>query len=351
MAPNHAAVDGAHQSFRPRVLIAAGGLELVAALFPPAVRVQLDSAADVVGGTVLDWDDPAARHELAIADVVISGWGAPRLEKDQLAGAQRLRAVLQAGGSAEAAVDLDAAARRGIALSDAGEQNAEPVAEYTLAAILAAGKDLVRAERLYRERQAFIDREAEFSDAGNYGRTVGVVGASRIGRRVLKLLRPFAFDVLVADPTITDDDARSLGAELVGLEELLRRSDIVTLHVPVTPETTGMIGGAELALLRPGATLINTSRGAVVDQDVLVEVLRAGRIQAVLDVTEPDPLPAGHPLYTLPGVVLTPHMAGAVGREIARLGAFIVAEIERLVRDEALRGQGRYQSRVSPSLT
>ncbi|UVJ39083.1 hydroxyacid dehydrogenase [Arthrobacter sp. CJ23] len=347
MVPIRAVQGG--PSFRPRVVVAAGSQQLVEAIFPPVVREELAVVADVAKDIVLDWSAPSARDELAVADVVVSGWGAPRLEEEHLVGAPHLVAVLQAGGDARAAIDVDAAIRRGIALSDAGEDNAQPVAEYTLAAILTAGKDLVRAERLYRERQAFIDREAEFADAGNYGRTVGVVGASRIGRRVLELLRPFDFEVLVADPTITDDDARSLGAELTSLDGLLRRSDTITLHVPVTPETTGMIGSAELAVLRGGATLINTSRGAVVDQDALVEAIRAGRIRAVLDVTEPDPLPAGHPLYMLPGVVLTPHMAGAVGREIARLGSFIVGELSCLTRGEPLRGQGRYASPVSPN--
>jgi len=322
---------------RPLVVLAASPVDLVSSLFPEAVRRRLDAVADVAPGVVTDWRTDAAQEALATADVVVAGWGAPRLGAAELAAAPRLRALLHAGGSAYAVVDETLAAERGLLLSDAGTANAEPVAEFTLAAILMAGKDAFRAERLYRETQRFVDRQVEMGDAGNYARTVGVVGASRTGRRVLEMLRPFAFEVLVCDPTIDAAQARGLGAELVGLDEIVRRSEILTLHVPVTEATTGLIGATQIASMPLGATLVNTSRGVVVDQDALVEALSAGRIQAVLDVTEPDPLPAGHPLYSLPGVFLTPHVAGAVGREIARLGDLVVDELERLVAGEPLR--------------
>lgn len=322
---------------RPQVVLAAAPVDLVSSLFPEAVRRRLDAVADVADVVVTDWGTEAAQQALATADVVVAGWGAPSLGVAELAAAPELRAVLHAGGSAYAVVDEDLAAERGLLLSDAGTANAEPVAEFTLAAILMAGKDAFRAERLYRETQGFVDRQVELGDAGNYSRTVGVVGASRTGRRVLEMLRPFAFDVLVADPTIDAAEAGALGAELVSLDEIVRRSEILTLHVPVTEATTGLVGAAEIAAMPRGATLVNTSRGAVVDQDALVEALSAGRVQAVLDVTDPDPLPAGHPLYSMPGVFLTPHVAGAVGREIARLGALVVDELERLVAGEPLR--------------
>lgn len=322
---------------RPHVVLAADPVDLVSSLFPGDVRRRLDAVADVWDGVVTDWGSAPARAALATADVVIAGWGAPRLGEAELAAAPRLHAVLHGGGSAYAVVDERLATERGLLLSDAGTANAEPVAEFTLAAILMAGKDAFRAERLYRERQTFVDRQLELGDAGNYARTVGVVGASRTGRRVIEMLRPFAFDVLVSDPTISAEQAHELGAELVDLDELVRRSEILTLHVPVTESTISLVGAAEIAAMPQGATLINTSRGVVVDQDALVEAVAAGRLQAVLDVTEPDPLPAGHPLYSLPGVFLTPHVAGAVGREIARLGDLVVDEVERLVAGQPLR--------------
>jgi phosphoglycerate dehydrogenase-like enzyme len=203
------------------------------------------------------------------------------------------------------------------------------VAEFTLGLILLAGKSAITASHLYRQRQTKIDREQEFPDTGNYERAIGIVGASTIGRLVLERLRPFDFDVTVYDPTISDAEALRLGARRVSLDELMSCSDIVSLHAPVLPETLHMIGPARLAAMKDGSTLINTARGELVDQKALVAELEAGRLNAFLDVTSPEPLPAGHPLFTLPNVLLTPHIAGSMGTELHRLAAYAVDEIER----------------------
>ncbi|NUO46601.1 MAG: hydroxyacid dehydrogenase, partial [Streptomyces sp.] len=148
--------------------------------------------------------------------------------------------------------------------------------------------------------------------------------------RLLELLRPFDFTVLLHDPYVSAGDAAALGAQLVSLEDLLRHSDIVSLHAPDIPETYRMLDGQRLALIRDGGVLINTSRGALVDPDALADELVSGRLHAVLDVTEPEPLPAGSPLYRLPNVFLTPHIAGSLGNELERLGRIVVEELERL---------------------
>jgi phosphoglycerate dehydrogenase-like enzyme len=156
-----------------------------------------------------------------------------------------------------------------------------------------------------------------------------------VGRRLLELLRPFDFGVLLHDPYATPHEAAALGAEPVPLETLLSRSDIVTLHAPDLPGTYRMLDAARLSLLRDGAVLINTSRGALVDPDALTGELVSGRLSAILDVTEPEPLPADSPLYRLPNVVLTPHIAGSLGNELERLGRTVVAELERLAAGHA----------------
>jgi phosphoglycerate dehydrogenase-like enzyme len=138
--------------------------------------------------------------------------------------------------------------------------------------------------------------------------------------------------VSVFDPYLTDDDARDLGVRRVELDELMATSAVVSVHAPDIPETRHMIDARRLALLPDGATLINTARGALVDTDALVAELATGRIDAVLDVTEPEPLPADHPLWSLPNVLLTPHIAGSMGNELSRLGDNAVAEIEALAR-------------------
>src|SRR5699024_11780312 len=142
-------------------------------------------------------------------------------------------------------------------------------------------------------------------------------------RRVLDLLRVLETGpVLVADPIADPDAVRSAGGELVELPDLLTRAEICSLHAPLLPSTEGMIGAAELALLPDGATLINTARGGILDHHALLTECAAGRLDAILDVTDPEPLPVGHPLLGLPNVTITPHVAGSLGSETRRLSAF-----------------------------
>jgi phosphoglycerate dehydrogenase-like enzyme len=264
---------------------------------------------------------PVALEE---AEVVLSGWGCPPLDAPLLAQAPELRAIVHAAGGVKGHVTA-ACWERGLLVSTAAGANAGPVAEYTLARILLAGKAAERLAREYRARRAPIDLISEFPQVGNLGKTVGIVGLSRIGRRVVELLEPFDFRVLVHDPYVE----RS-----VELDELLAASDIVSLHAPSLPSTRHMLDARRLALLRDGATVINTARGALIDQDALVAELLTGRIDAVIDVTEPEVLPPDSPLYDLPNVVLTPHIAGALGVEVRRLGDSALDEIERYARGE-----------------
>jgi phosphoglycerate dehydrogenase-like enzyme len=257
-------------------------------------------------------------------EIILSGWGSPPIDEAMLARAPALRAIVHAAGGVRGHV-TDACWAHGILVSTAAGANAQPVAEYTLARILLANKGADRMSRTYRERRAPIDLLAEFPAVGNLGKTVGIVGASRVGRRVIELLRPFDLRVLVSDPYVEDG---------VELDELLATSDVVSLHAPSLPSTRHMLDARRLALLRDGATLINTARGALVDHDALVAELVSGRIDAVIDVTEPEVLPPDSPLYDLPNVVLTPHVAGAVGVEVQRLGDAAVGEIERYARGE-----------------
>jgi phosphoglycerate dehydrogenase-like enzyme len=267
---------------------------------------------------------------LADAEILVTGWGCPPITTAVLEAAPRLAAVVHTGGSVKAHV-TEACWARGVVVSSAAAANALPVAEYTIAAIIMAAKGARALEKAYRARRGGIDTLSEYPGIGGYRRTVGVVGASRIGRRVIELLRPFDFEVSLYDPLVDADEARRLGVRLVDLPDLLRGNDIVTLHAPSLPSTRHMIDRAGLASMRDGATLINTARGALVDQDALVRELVAGRLHAVIDVTDPEVPPADSPLYDLPNLVLTPHIAGALGNELHRLGACAVDEIDRYV--------------------
>ncbi|WNB86205.1 hydroxyacid dehydrogenase [Cellulomonas sp. ATA003] len=249
---------------------------------------------------VEELDSPAARARLARADVLVTSWGAPALTTERLDAAPGLRAVLHCAGSVRGLV-ADEVWRRGIVVSSAAEENAVPVAEYTLAAIIMAGKKApYLAARARHDRDGWAATVVR-RDLSNRGRTVGVVGFSRIGRRVVELLRVLdTAAVLVSDPYADPAEVAAAGGRLVPLDDALRRSDILSLHAPSLPATRHMIGARELALLPDGATLINTARGALVDHDALLAECATERLHAILDVTEPEPLPATSPCGTCP---------------------------------------------------
>lgn len=299
-------------------------------VFGEAERARLGELLDVdLDRIVTAWND-VDDDELAGVELLITGWGVPRLGPDVLDRMPSLRAIVHWGGGV-GFVDR-AAVARGIAIASARAANAVPVAEFTIAMIILASKDAFWVSRQYAQQQRFIDRESELADTGLYDRTVGIVGASSIGTLVMEMLQAYDVEVLLHHPRATPERASALGAQLVDdLAELASRSRILSVHAPERPETFQMISREVLAALPDGATVINTSRGSLIDQDALVDELRSGRIRAILDVTEPDVLPAGHPLYTLPNVFLTPHLAGSMGSELQRLGATTVAEVERIV--------------------
>lgn len=303
---------------------------LVPFVFAPAAQARVAELLEIA------WDaatSAAGIPDASAVDLLIAGWGATPAGPGDLDGLTGLRAVVHWGGGI-GWLDEQAAAR-GIPVSTAKAANAIPVAEFTHAMITLAAKDAFWLSRQYTAEQRFIAREAAAPRAGLYGTTIGIVGASAIGTLVMRALRDNDVRVLLYDPYVSQADAEALGAELVDdLVDLAARCDLLSIHAPEMPSTVGMVSAEVLAALREGATVINTARGPLVDQDALVAELRRGRLRAILDVTDPDPLPAGHTLYTLPNVFLTPHLAGSMGVELRRLGEAALAEIERFVAGE-----------------
>ncbi len=298
---------------------------------------RLAGCCDVLSTNPLEeFTSRESRQLLAEAEVLVTGWGCPMIGPDVLRAAPGLRLIAHAAGTVKFTVD-PSAYQRGIRVTHAADANAVPVAEFTLAAILFANKrafgfrDLYREDPSRRSSYALMDQPI-----GNYRRTVGLIGASRIGRKVAAMLAGFDMTVLLYDPFVRPGDAITERAQLVKLDALMARSDVVSLHAPSLPTNKGMIGARQLKLMQDGATFINTARGALVDEAALLAELATGRIQAVIDVTDPEIPPADSPFFTLPNVFLTPHIAGAIGTERARLGLMAVEEVERFVRGEPM---------------
>ncbi|WP_455352469.1 hydroxyacid dehydrogenase [Streptomyces sp. SYSU K217416] len=326
----HPATDNALPGRRPSLLLAMGP-GMAERLFSDRHHSRLAALARTDSRLVahdLTAPTPRVAAALAEAELLLTCWGATPLSAAVLAAAPKLRAVVHAAGSVKHHITA-ACWERGLAVTSAAGANALPVAEYTLAAILFANKRVLHTRRRYRELRTHHDWRRELDGAGNYGRTVGVVGASRIGRRVIELLRPFDLRVLLYDPYAGEAEAAGLGVETVPLDVLCARSDIVTVHAPQVPATRHMIGARQLALMPDGATLINTARGSLVDEDALLPELVSGRLDAVLDVTDPELPPRDSPLYDLPNVLLTPHIAGSLGGELHRMADRALDEVER----------------------
>ena len=302
-------------------------------VFPPEILRDIRQLVDCPW-PVLDPDKwREAKSALREADFIICTWGMPLLSEEFLAAVPLLKAVFHAAGSVKYFV-TDAGWERGLVIASAGVANGIPVAEYTLGAILLS---LKRFWHCSREMRLPKGRPEVYTIPGAYHSKVGLVSMGAVGRSTARLLAPFDLRLLAYDPCFSAEQASELNVKMVGIEELFRECDVISLHTPWLPETEHMITGKLIASMKEGATLINTARGAVVAEDEMIEVLtRRPDLSAILDVTHPEPPAKDSPLRSLPNVVLTPHIAGSTQRECARMGQSMVDELRRLLRGEPL---------------
>ena len=253
-------------------------------------------------------------------DGAITSWGSPRFTAEVVARAEKLKVIAHAAGTVKRFIS-QGVIERGIVVTSAAMAIAVPVAEHSLGLVLACLRNTVRHNNIFKEKGLWAKPELRGKSRSIHGKKVGVIGASFTGREFIKLLGPFDCRILVYDPYLSDEEAGELGVKRVSLEELLRESDIVALHAPLVPETEGMLGAKELALMKDDAVLVNTARGKIINYDALLAELKKGRLRAGLDVTDPEPLPQDSPFRELDNVIITPHIAGfspvsrlAVGR-------------------------------------
>lgn len=285
--------------------------------------------------TELDWANPGSLPEwLAEVEVLFTGWHSRRLDVELLARMPKLRAVFHGGGTIRALVS-EAFWERGIRISTAASANAIPVAEFASAMILLALKRAWVLGRDYTATRKFASTHPEVP--GACGSVVGLVSLGHIGRLVRERLRAFEVKVVAYDPYLPPQAFERLEVEPVSLPELMRRSDVISLHTPLNEQTRGLIGRELLTRMKRGSSLVNTSRGGVIDEGALGDFLRARPdVQALLDVTDPMPARTDSPLFELPNVFLTPHIAGSLGPECRRMGRLMLAEFERYLRSQPL---------------
>jgi D-3-phosphoglycerate dehydrogenase len=286
----------------------------------PAER-QLRTLGDVTVYTERGADqETELAQRIGAADIVVSLRAYTRFSESGLTACPSVR-MISIWGTGRDNVDLEACRRRGITVAHTPGVNAHAVAEHTLALMLAVTRRIPSLDREVRGGQwprGLLDQLE--------GKTLGIVGLGAIGRRVAALAAPFGVRLLAATWGPDAGRAAAVGASHAPIETLLQESDIVSLHLRLSAETEAFINRQRLALMKPGAFLVNTARGRLVDREALVDALRDGRLAgAALDVFHEEPIAANDPLLTLPNVVLTPHNAGMT-QEVIDVGLLQTVE-------------------------
>ncbi|WP_456396628.1 hydroxyacid dehydrogenase [Thermococcus sp.] len=253
----------------------------------------------------------------------------PKVTRKVIEAAPKLRVIGRAGVGLDN-IDLEAAKERGIEVVNSPGASSRSVAELALALMFNVARKIAFADRRMREgvwaKKQCLGMELE-------GKTLGIVGFGRIGYQIAKIAKAMGMNLLLYDPYPNEERAREVGGKFVGLEELLKESDVITLHVPLLDSTYHLINEERLKLMKPTAILINAARGPIVDTDALVKALREGWIAgAALDVFEEEPLPKGHPLTELDNVVLTPHIGASTVEAQMRAGVQVAEQIVEILK-------------------
>jgi D-3-phosphoglycerate dehydrogenase / 2-oxoglutarate reductase len=271
----------------------------------------------------LDWDDAELAERLPGYDAILIR-SATTMTPELIEAGKRLKVIGRAGTGVDN-VDIPAATRRGIIVANAPESNSVAAAEHTLALALALFRNVPQAHRSLVEGR--WDR-SKYKGAELYGKTIGIVGFGRIGQLVAKRAQSFEMDVVAFDQFVSAERFRELGVEgAESLEELLGRSDLVTLHVPKTPETENFINAETIAQMKDGARIVNCARGQLVDLDALTAALESGKLGgAALDVFPGEPF-TEHPIFERPDVVVTPHLGASTAEAQDRAGVVTAEQV------------------------
>jgi len=274
----------------------------------------------------VDTRDATTREELlaAVGDVdALVVRSATRVDAEVLEAGRNLKVVGRAGIGLDN-VDVAAATRLGVMVVNAPQSNVISAAEHTVALILAQARNIPQAHVALREGRW---ERGRFQGAELYGKTLGIIGLGRVGALVAQRLSSFGMRLLAYDPYVSRDRAAQMGVELASLADVLARADVVTVHLPKTPDTTGLIGETELAAMKPGARLVNTARGGIVDEAALAKAVGDGQLAgAALDVFAEEPT-THSPLFELEGVVVTPHLGASTTEAQDKAGIAIAEQL------------------------
>jgi D-3-phosphoglycerate dehydrogenase / 2-oxoglutarate reductase len=289
-------------------------------LAPSAVALLGD---DVEIRHVDGTDRPALLAAIADADALLVR-SATKVDAEALAASTRLKVVARAGVGLDN-VDVPAATARGVMVVNAPTSNIVSAAEHAVALLLATARHIAAADATLRQGQW---KRSSFTGVELNGKTVGIVGLGKIGQLVAQRLAAFGVDLIAYDPYVAPARAAQLGIELTDLEDLLRRADVISIHLPKTPDTLGLIGKDQLAITKKGVLIVNAARGGLVDEDALAEAVRSGHVGgAGIDVYVTEPTTSS-PLFELPQVVVTPHLGASTDEAQDRAGTDVARSVK-----------------------
>lgn len=294
-----------------------------------------------INGTNTNYTTRQLAEEIRGFDGLVTGWGTPNLDESVFENADKLKIIAHSAGSVKGflrGVVEKYIIPRNICVFSANEAIAFNVAEATIGMLIMTCRRFMDHALVIREKGVWKDPNVPSHAKYLTGSTVGIVSASKVGRIVIALLKPFKVEILVYDPYLSDWEAGSLDVKKVSLDELFACSDFVSLHAPSIPETNKMVGEKQLKAMRDGAVLVNTSRGSVIDHDALLAELQTGRIMATLDVTTPEPLPPESPFRKLSNVIIIPHVSGAGFYGYYMIGTTALQALEDFFADKPVQG-------------
>jgi phosphoglycerate dehydrogenase-like enzyme len=312
-------------------------------LLAPADRERLEKLAQVTWRPSLGLNASEAAYTEALrascAEVIVSGWGAPKLTRRVCASVPTLKAMIHMTGELRKQVDR-ACIEDGLWVTNWGDVPARSVAEAALMMTLASLRRTAYWHEEMHHAGGWKDNPREralWTPQGLFDRTLGLYGFGAVARHFIDLIRPFELTPLVYDPWLQPEDESRYGIRRVHtLEQLFERCDLISIHAGLTSETTGSVNADRLGRMRDGGHIINTARGKIVDEPALLAELRARRLFAALDVYAQEPLPPEHPFRGLRNCLLFPHQAGPTSDYATRCGKTAVDQVERLIRGEPL---------------
>jgi len=282
---------------------------------------------------------------------LVTGWGTPPLDQNVFEMARNLRIIAHSAGSVKYMLSKDVADRyiipKRICVFSANDAIAHNVAESTIGYMIVASRRFLDHALAFRNRGIWHDPTIPSNGQYLSGSKVGIVGASKVGRHVIRLLKPFDVRILVFDPYLTESEAVELGVEKMSLNGVFSQCDFITIHAPSTDETFHMIGKEQFNLTKEDAIIVNTSRGSVIDHEALLRKCSEGRITVVLDVTDPEPLPPDSAFRKLENVIITPHISGSGYYGYHRIGASTLKALEDFFMGRRVDGEVNFRNYVS----